>query len=189
MKRKHARPQSPAGTGGSASDILTSLIGVMMMILIGILLTSVIGHATLEMTAARPVDLDTSPGESLGYAESRAFPHFPGGKRAVYLDVSADRVEILRGSDAPEVVPAGELALPSNAVSRRLDDVALHPEDEYVVLLIHPGAARLGRGLRDQVRARGLDVGVDLLLSGQSPVPPRRRAALSPSRHPFAPPA
>ena len=170
--RRTARIPSPAlpgATGGNtATDIMTSLIGVMILVLIGILLTTVVGQAAGLLTDPETKRFVEVPGAlGSGFPEEKIFPHSPGGKEPVYVQVSRDGLVIHPDTPGSIDLPSRELAIAGNPWDRTIDEVAAHPAERYIVLLLHPGAAALGRQVRDAVRARGVDVGVDLIASLQ----------------------
>lgn len=161
IRRKKKEFSAGGGTGGSsATDIMTSLIGVMILVLIGILLTTTITQAVVVLADPNQKDVVTVLQSQVdGFPEERAFPHGNDKKQPIYLEVVKDKVIIHPGKAE---VSQRELRDPKNLVAQKIDEAASNADDYYFVLVIRPGAALLGRQLRTEIRKRGLDVGVDL---------------------------
>jgi hypothetical protein len=146
---------------------MTALIGVMILVLIGILLTTIITQAVVVLADPNTKQIVSVLESKVdGFPEEKAFPHAPEDqKEPVYLEVWKDRVVIHpRVSDTDEISQR-ELRQKENALTRKIDEVAKEATDFYFVLVIRPGAAQMGRMIRDQLRNRGVDVGVDLFES------------------------
>jgi hypothetical protein len=166
IRRKKKEFSTGGGTGGSAAtDIMTSLIGIMILVLIGILLTTVITQAVVVLADPTQKDVVTVLQSQVdGFPEERAFPHGNDKKQPIYLEVVKDKVIIHPGKAE---VSQRELRQPDNLVAKKIDEAATNADDYYFVLVIRPGAALLGRQLRTEIRKRGLDVGVDLFDSAR----------------------
>lgn len=156
-------------SGGSATDIMTALIGCLILILLGILVIVLVSQALIIIT-----DPDHSQIVSVvdskvdGFRETKAFPNGNTEKEPVYVDVHRDRVEIHRYPYDPQVIRQRELMVPGNPFDKILDQVAEDAANRYVVFLIRPNASQLGRQLREGVSKKGgIDIGVELFRSDQ----------------------
>jgi hypothetical protein len=164
VRRRKRNEGGGSGTGGStATDIMTSLIGVMILVLIGILLTTVITQAVVVLADPNTKEIVSVLESKVdGFPEERAFPHNQDMKEPIYLEVWKDRVIIHPKLKDADVVTQMQLRNKDNELAKRVEEVAANAGDFYFVLVVRPGAAQLGRQLRDVMRNKGVDVGVDL---------------------------
>ena len=164
QRRRKSGGMSVGGTGGnSATDIMTSLIGVMILVLIGILLTTVITQAVVVLADPNSKDVVTVLESQVdGFPEEKAFPLGNDKKDPIYLEVWKDRVIIHPKVKDSDVVTQRDLRNKDNELARKVEEVAANAGDFYFVLVVRPGAAQLARQLRDVMRNKGVDVGVDL---------------------------
>ncbi|NCC52383.1 MAG: hypothetical protein EOM20_14355 [Spartobacteria bacterium] len=94
------------------------------------------------------------------------FPFGNEHKEPSYIDVYRDRLIVYPGG---EIVPVRDLEIPGNAVERLLTRLDAVKDEEYVVLLVRPYAARIARRLRTLIKERGIDVGHELFESDREP--------------------
>jgi hypothetical protein len=97
-------------------------------------------------------------------------PRFqPMRQNPVYIDVENDRLTI-----HPEktVILKEDVRLPDGEFAAFLDRVEAVRESDYIVLLLRPGSAVFQRDLRNQIRARGIDVGFEPWEAGREVVIP-----------------
>lgn len=153
LRPRAARPAGPAVNPSSVTDITTSLIGVMLLVLMGILVTTATGTSLVELVEARqdPLRKAASPEPS--------HPFYPD-----CLEVSRAGVRFL-GSGQPGEWEAAWRA-PDSSVMVRLRSLASARDRAYPLLLVRPGGAHHARELRDCIRGMGLNVGVELVSSG-----------------------
>ena len=114
----------------------------------------------VALSAARPDRVRIGPTRALSSADAAAGPNAgaPAGKRPVYVEVWPDRALV----EGRTVIPVGALEGAGSAFERLLEEMQPQAESTYVVLLVHPGAAPVARRMKSAVRARKLDVGIDL---------------------------
>lgn len=91
---------------------------------------------------------------------------FAGGnaaKDANYIDVHRDRLEIYfdRGMRR-EVVTLADLELRGNKLDEFISLIYDRRDTEYIVMLVRPNSADVSRRLRNAVRNRGIDLGMEL---------------------------
>lgn len=94
---------------------------------------------------------------------------FPFGnqyKEPSYIDVYRDRLIVYPGDD---IVPVRDLEIPGNAVEELLVHLSKTKDEEYVVLLVRPYAARIARRLGKLIKERGIDIGYELFESDREP--------------------
>lgn len=153
--------------GSSATDIMTSLIGCLILLLLGIL---VIFMATQAMIVTAEPDTHWVSFAEMGsgFRESQAFPHGNTEKQPVYVDVSNDHVQIFRSSAEPVVVSRSDLRRPGNAYVDALKSVRANSGGEYVLFIIRPQGIALARALKKEVLDMGgIDIGTELYDSGR----------------------
>lgn len=152
--------------GGSGTDIMTSLIGCLILILLGILIIIFVAQVLVVITEPDNKDI-VSVVESRvdGFRESKAFPDGNLIKEPTYIDVHQNMVVIHPGQTE---IPQRELFLPENRLTDILEEIRKDAENQYVILLVRPRAAKLQRYLRDQVIAQyNLDIGIELFESAR----------------------
>ena len=151
---------------GSGTDIMTSLIGCLILILLGILIIIFVAQVLVVITEPDNKDI-VSVVESRvdGFRESKAFPDGNLVKEPTYIDVHQNMVIIHPGQTE---IPQRELFLPKNRLTDILDEIRKDAENQYVILLVRPRAAKLQRYLRDQVISQyNLDIGIELFESAR----------------------
>jgi hypothetical protein len=163
-RRRKFKEMNIGGSGGTtASDIMTSLIGVMILVLIGILLTTIITQAIVVIADPNTKDVvSVLTSEVDGFPESKAFPHGNKDVEPVYVEVFRDHILI---HPKNLVLTQRDLALKGNLLALEIDRVASDAVKSYFVLMVRPGGAQVARALRTEIRKRGVEVGVDLLES------------------------
>lgn len=91
---------------------------------------------------------------------------FSGGnvaKDANYIDVYRDRLELyFDKGERKEVVSMAELESRGNKFEEFVSEVYKVRETEYIVMLVRPNSAAIGRLLRKAVTDRGIDLGMEL---------------------------
>jgi hypothetical protein len=145
---------------------MTSLIGCLILILLGILIIIFVAQVLVVITEPDNKDI-VSVVESRvdGFRESKAFPDGNLVKEPTYIDVHQNMVIIHPGQTE---IPQRELFLPKNRLTDILDEIRKDAENQYVILLVRPRAAKLQRYLRDQVIAQyNLDIGIELFESAR----------------------
>jgi ribosomal protein S15P/S13E len=145
---------------------MTSLIGCLILILLGILIIIFVAQVLVVITEPDNKDI-VSVVESRvdGFRESKAFPDGNLVKEPTYIDVHQNMVIIHPGQTE---IPQRELFLPKNRLTDILDEIRKDAENQYVILLVRPRAAKLQRYLRDQVISQyNLDIGIELFESAR----------------------
>ena len=91
---------------------------------------------------------------------------FSGGnvsKDANYIDVYRDRLELyFDKGERKEVVSMAELESRGNKFEEFVSEIYKVRETEYIVMLVRPNSAEIGRLLRKAVTDRGIDLGMEL---------------------------
>jgi hypothetical protein len=147
-----SRPASSSANANTVTDITTSLIGVMLLVLLGILVTTATGTSLVELVESRQ-----DPRLRAASPASSTRPN------AVCLEVSREGVRLLRPG-----IPGDwsrDWRKPESPVMTHLRAIAAVQGREYPLLLVRPGGAQQARELRGFIRDMGLNVGVELLSS------------------------
>ncbi|HMO98268.1 MAG TPA: hypothetical protein PKE26_04090 [Kiritimatiellia bacterium] len=96
---------------------------------------------------------------------------FAGGnvqKDANYIDVYRDRLEIyFDKGPRREVVTIGDLEMRGNLLEQFISEVYGVRDTEYIVMLVRPHSAEISRRLRNAIRNRGIDLGMELFEAGK----------------------
>ena len=128
MARKAA---SKIQAGGSGTDIMTSLIGCLILILLGILVIIFVSQVLVIITEPDNKDiLSVVESKVDGFRESKAFPHGNRFKEPTYVDVYQNKVVIHPGDIE---VPQRELYQKQNRLkrcskeSRRMSRIIYYP--------------------------------------------------------------
>jgi hypothetical protein len=156
--------QSVSENGSSATDIMTALIGCLILILLGILLIILVAQSLIQITDPEKSQIvSVVPSNVDGFREDKAFPRGNTEKEPTYVDVRRDRVEIHRPEyAAPLVVSHRELRREANPLDEVINLVVENAASEYVVFLVRPDGAKLARTLRAGVKDKRIDVGWEL---------------------------
>ncbi len=175
MARRRHHTVTAGGESGSATDLMTCLIGCLILVFIGILLMVFIAQALIKINDTDNAKIVTvTPSNVDGFREDRAFPQGNIQKEPTYLDVHRDSVYIhpnnirvnqrdvfiarqpqKRGDLNYDFYPDGEL----DRLSRLIQDDAA---GEYIVMLVRPGAAKIAERIAALLKAKGIDVGREL---------------------------
>lgn len=173
-KRRH-HTVTAGGESGSATDLMTCLIGCLILVFIGILLMVFIAQALIKINDTDNAKIVTvTPSNVDGFREDRAFPQGNIVKEPTYLDVHRDSVYIhpnnirvqqrdvfvsrqpqKRGDLNYDFFPDGEL----DRLTRLIQENA---SGEYIVMLVRPGAAKIAERMSSLLKAKGIDVGREL---------------------------
>jgi len=156
--------QTTGDNGGSATDIMTALIGCLILILLGILVIVLVTQALIMITDPDKSQIvSVVPSNVDGFREDKAFPKGNTEKEPTYVDVRRDRVEIHRPEyAAPLIVSHRELRREGNPLEEVINLVVENASTEYVVFLVRPDGAKLARNLRAGVKEKRIDVGWEL---------------------------
>ena len=154
-------------SGESGMDMMSCLIGCLILILIGILVIIMVSQALIIV--ANP-DAQTIRAIILSkidaIKEDKAFPHGNKEKEPTYIDVHRDRLVIYPGSVE---VSVRELEEPGNNFEKVLSTIEQHKTDEYIILMVRPRAAAVARRLRKIISEEKLiDLGMELVESKAS---------------------
>jgi hypothetical protein len=175
MARRRHHSVTAGGESGSATDLMTCLIGCLILVFIGILLMVFIAQALIKINDTDNAKIVTvTPSNVDGFREDRAFPQGNIQKEPTYLDVHRDSVYIhpnnirvqqrdvfvsrqpqKRGDLNYDFYPDGEL----DRLTRLIQENA---SGEYIVMLVRPGAAKIAERMSTLLKAKGIDVGREL---------------------------
>ncbi len=146
-------------------DMMSALIGCLILILIGILLIIMVSQALIVIVQPDDVDVEAVVVSNVAALseESNAFPHGNKEKEPWYFDVHQHKVGVYPGSWE---MPTRELNTPGNKIEQKLKQIASVKEKDYVVLLIRPNGAEVARKIKKMVTERyHIDVGTELFES------------------------
>ena len=86
-------------------------------------------------------------------------------KSPSYLDVHPDKVILL---DDQTEIPQSALATPGNRLDAFLDNIQKSSDLRFIVLALRPECAPLQRELRQRIRQRGIDIGIEPWETGRA---------------------
>jgi hypothetical protein len=147
-----------AKKGQSSTDQDLSAFMPILMLTIGVLVFLLVVNTIIIMSNPENVRISSIVRSALYVPEEKGGSGTEGGapfpfgnehKEPAYIDVYRDRLYVYT-EETPqgEVLPVRDLEIPGNAVERLLDDVAAVKDEEYIILLVRPYAARIARRLR-----------------------------------------
>lgn len=143
------RQSGDEGGGSSAMDIMTALIGCLILILLGILVIVLVSQVLIAIVSPDDKEVRTMVDSNVaGFPESRAFPKGNTHKEPLYIDVHPNHL-VLIGYD--RTVQAREIYFPDNDYDTALDTVSSRADLEYVLFLVRPGATELYRSLLEKI--------------------------------------
>jgi hypothetical protein len=169
------RQNKPAANGSSSMDIMTSLIGCLLLILLGILVIVLVTEVSTVMADPDNVSHVGIEETSLsGFSSSDAFPGSNQMKEPLYLDMYPDKV----------VAYPYRMAFTFNSLQSgetELDEifriVASRPDQEYVLFLVRPGSTKIYALVRHKIdvlnakqsdTGKQIEIGVELCESGKA---------------------
>ena len=164
------------GNEDSAMDMMSALIGCLIMILIGILVIVMVTQTMIIIVEPDDQDLEAQivSNRDSAIASSEAFPKGNTDYEPVYIDVERSHITFYPGLTNKLVgtkVRVSDLDHPGNLLDERLKVIkesmgTTFPE--YVILLVRPNAAALARRLRKEINeTRGIPIGTELFESGR----------------------
>ena len=153
--------------GGDATmDMMTALIGCLILILIGILVIIMVSQALIVVVTPDKHKVQAIQTSNVdGLPQDNGFPDGNDFKEPSYIDVHREHIVIYPGKvkvtkrqlDNKRVV---------NDFDRKVKFISENKDAEYVVFLVRPHAATLARRLRKRVlESSFIDVGTELVMS------------------------
>lgn len=178
MGRRRSHSGNSGNGSSSATDLMTCLIGCLILVFIGILLMVFIAQSLIKISDTTNAKIITvTPSMVDGFREDRAFPQGNIAKEPTYLDVRRDKVVIHPNNIVVEqrdlfvsrrAAKKGELNFdftPDGDLDRLTRNIQENATGEYVVMLVRPGAADISKKISEVLRARQIDVGRELYSS------------------------
>ena len=90
-------------------------------------------------------------------------------KDANYIDVYRDRLDLYFDQcNRMESVPISDLESKGNKLDQFIDTVYAVKDTQYIVMLVRPDSADIYRRLRSAIRARKIDLGMELFENNQT---------------------
>jgi len=90
-------------------------------------------------------------------------------KDANYIDVYRDRLDLyFEQGNRLESVPISDLETKGNKLDQFIDSVYAVRDTQYIVMLVRPDSAEIYRRLRSAIRARKIDLGMELFENNQT---------------------
>lgn len=90
-------------------------------------------------------------------------------KDANYIDVYRDRLDLyFDQGNRMESVPISDLESKGNKLDQFIDTVYAVKDTQYIVMLVRPDSADIYRRLRSAIRARKIDLGMELFENNQT---------------------
>jgi hypothetical protein len=90
-------------------------------------------------------------------------------KDANYIDVYRDRLDLyFDQGNRMESVPISDLEAKGNKLDQFIDTVSAVKDTQYIVMLVRPDSADIYRRLRSAIRARKIDLGMELFENNQT---------------------
>ncbi len=89
-------------------------------------------------------------------------------KDANYIDVHRDHLDLyFEKGQRLETVSISDLEQKGNLLDQFIDTVYAERDTEYIVMLVRPDSAQVFRRLRSSIRAREIDLGMELFEGSQ----------------------
>jgi hypothetical protein len=151
MGKKRKPSAAPSSNGTSAGDIMTSLIGCLIFILLGIMIMVLVSQvlvAVADPDGKQVISVVESHVD--GFRESEAFPEGNIFKEPLYVDVHPDKV-VVYPYDAE--FSQRSIIFETTDYDTMLEVVASRPDKEYVLFLVRPQASRVYNLLRRRIEA------------------------------------
>ena len=161
-----SRNRHAAGkNGASGTDIMTTLVGCLILILMAVMLLVFVVEVTtttlaspeqkgIESALLRPV---------VGFDDARAFPDGDLTRESIYLDVYGDKVVLVNQRfEIPQRALWDENHEAHQRFHRILESVEQNADEQTVVMLVRPGAAKTQRMVRKVVKGYDVDLGIEL---------------------------
>lgn len=134
--------------------VILMLTGALVTIMISNVVIIAANPENVQITSIIPRGFDPSTQKEVEDTSGNV------AKNPWYLEVWRDRMIVHPTEEVIEVV---ELEEKGNAFEKFLDRVEANRDRQYVVLLVRENAAALARRLKQAVRDRKIDTGMDLL--------------------------
>lgn len=134
--------------------VILMLTGALVTIMISNVVIIAANPENVQITSIIPRGFDPSTQKEVEDSEGNVV------KNPWYLEVWRDRMIVHPTEEVIEVV---ELEEKGNAFEKFLDRVEENKDRQYVVLLVRENAAALARRLKQTIRDRKIDTGMDLL--------------------------
>ena len=151
MGKKRKPSAAPSSNGTSAGDIMTSLIGCLIFILLGIMIMVLVSQVLVAMADPDGKEVISVVESHVdGFRESEAFPEGNIFKEPLYVDVHPDKV-VVYPYDAE--FSQRSIIFETTDYDTMLEVVASRPDKEYVLFLVRPQASRVYNLLRRRIEA------------------------------------
>ena len=135
------RRNKSAAAAGSAMDIMTALIGCLILILLGILVIILVSQVMVVLAEPDQTQVHSIViSEVDGFRETEAFPRGNTVKEPLYVDVHPNYLFVY-GYDLRFSAP--DIWTPGNEYDTIVDTVAHRSDSEYILFLVRPGATEL----------------------------------------------
>jgi len=142
----------------SFMSIILMVIGVLVIVLITNVVMIVSNPENIRITSlVQSVGAYGDEGSEV--AGSHPFPLGNKVKEPNYVDVQRDHLVIYPDK---EIVSFRDLEKPGNPFERLLNDLQKKRDEEYLILLVRPGTAKVLYRLKKIVGDRGIDLGFEL---------------------------
>ncbi len=137
-----------------------------ILMLTGALVTIMISNVVIIAANPENVQITSIIPHGFGSAPDKEVEDTAGNveKNPWYLEVWRDHLII---HPTEEIIQVVDLEEKGNAFELFLDRVQERQESQYIVLLVRENAAALARRLKQAIRDRKIDIGMDLLYKGE----------------------
>lgn len=150
--------------------VILMLTGALVTIMISNVVIIAANPENVQITSIIPQGFDPSTEKEVEDSTGNVT------KNPWYLEVWRDRMIIHPTEEVVEIV---ELEEKENNFERFLDQVEARKNSQYIVLLVRENAAALARRLKQAIRDRKIDTGMDLLFK-TDPIMLRNTATSNP---------
>ena len=143
-------------------SVILMLIGVLMIMLVSNVLTIISNPENIKITSI--VNSSMFSGKAGDEEKMSPFPFGNKTKEPSYVDVHRDRLILYDPDPAlmEQIVSLRDLEQEGNSFEKLLMRVETNKVNDYIVLLARPRSATVVRRLKQVIRDRGVDVGVEL---------------------------
>jgi len=154
---------SAGGGEDSAMDMMSALIGCLILILIGILLIIMVSQALIVIVQPDEEQIEAVVVSNVDtpFREVNQFGNLI--KEPWYFDVTKKSITIFPGG---LTMPSNELRSPGNIVMKKIQQVRAEKERDYIILIIRPDGVNIARKLQKIIYEDfNIDLGTEVLES------------------------
>ncbi|MFT5125431.1 MAG: hypothetical protein ACI9TH_005086 [Kiritimatiellia bacterium] len=153
------------GESSSGTDLMTALIGCLILIVCSILIVVFVTTVTVTTAEVHQNGIGFEYGQIDAFAQGRAFPDRAHSKEPIYIEVRLDGLTVY-----PQhlEITQEEAYRKDGPLYELLDQLKADDTDRFVILLVRPNAVVMQRFARTLIKdTYGMDIGIDYYESSQ----------------------